>query len=195
MNTKVLTILFFILGIIGAGALFAYMHYVPYQKAEIEFHIQDSILTVYSDSVKQTADVQEQIPLYKARLSSLKGLLDKATEQIPTQANRNHICELLLDISHEAEVTIVSSVPQPAIDAGQGGSKMLPISLVIEGTYYNVGKFLSLIANNKLILKVSNITLNKNSEKKGMVSVSTTVNAYYLPVDAITTTVETESGF
>jgi len=194
MNTKALTILFFIIGIVGAGALFAYMHYVPYKEAEEEFQIQDSILTVYSDSVKQTADVQQQIPLYKARLSSLQGLLDKATEQIPINVNRNNICELLLDLSHEAEVKIISSVPQPAIDAGQGGSKMLPVYLNIEGSYSNVGKFLSLIANNKIILKISNINLNL-SEKDGMVNVSTTVNAYYLPAGITMTTEETESGF
>lgn len=185
MNSKALAILIFLLGIIAAIILFIFMQFGPYQEATKNLDDKIELKRSYEDSLRQVVDVSAKIEQYKALLKSMEGLLVKAEAMVPKEADRNDICELLIELSHKAEINIISSTPSLPISSGDGtGSYMIPVSIIIIGQYSKIGRFLDLISNNQRILKIS--TLASSPTGGGELTVSMTINAYYLP--ALTTT-------
>lgn len=71
---------------------------------------------------------------------------------------------------------------QPQQGASQepapGSVIILPLNYAVQGDYYAVMRFLSLVENNKRMLLVSNMTIGKDA-KTGMLSVGMAVNTLY----------------
>lgn len=188
MNNRIIAALIFLLGIVGAVVLFFYMQYNPYKSANNQLKQKLEVKRAYEDSLRQVVDVSEKIEYYKALLKSMEGLLAKAEAMVPKEADRNDICALLIELSHQANVTIVSSTPSPPMSSADGsGSFMIPVSLNVEATYQTLGKFLEFLANNQRILKLSSLSMTPSSSKTGFINASLIVNAYYLPVGAAQT--------
>ena len=187
MNSRALALIIFLLGIIAAVALFFFMQFGPYQEANTNLDSTMNTKRAYEDSLRQVTDVSEKIEQYKARLRSMEGLVLKAEEMVPKIADRNEICELLIEISHQADVTITSSTPSLPLSSGDGtGSYMIPIAISVEANYSKLGKFLDLLANNQRILKISAMSISGYNPDKNTIMTNMTVNAYYLP--SLTTT-------
>ncbi|MBN1149633.1 type 4a pilus biogenesis protein PilO [candidate division WOR-3 bacterium] len=188
MNNRLLAALIFLLGVVGAISLFFYMQMNPLKSANNKLKQQLEVKRAYEDSLRQVVDVSEKIEYYKALLKSMEGLLAKAEAMVPKEADRNDICALLIELSHQANVTILSSTPSVPVSSNDGtGSFMIPVALNIEGTYQTLGKFLEFLANNQRILKLSSLSITPSTVKEGFINVSLVVNAYYLPVGAAQT--------
>lgn len=188
MNNRLLAALIFLIAIVGAISFFFYMQFYPLKSAKTKLNQQLEIKRAYEDSLRQVVDVTEKIDYYKALLKSMEGLLAKAEAMVPKEADRNDICALLIELSHQADVTILSSTPSVPVSSNDGtGSFMIPVTLSVECTYQTLGKFLEFLSNNQRILKLSSLSITPSTNKEGFINASLVVNAYYLPVGAAQT--------
>lgn len=145
-------------GVLMTGALgFVYVKYfwIPTKQKIAEATTK---LEGVNKKIKQAEDTARRLPQLQRQLAELEVLAQEAEEKLPKKKEVPKLIETLSDLAKEHRVDIQSISP-----AGSGKRENYQenfYSLVIQGSYHSVARFLTALGMEERILHSRNLTLS-----------------------------------
>jgi type IV pilus assembly protein PilO len=151
-------ILFAVLGLAGVG-VFYYFYVSP---TRIEMATRETRLAGLRADITKGMTVAAQLPEFRAQVAELEGQLDQLRAVLPEQKDVADLLRRIQTLAAQSNLTIRGF--KPLATATQTLHAEWPITLLLDGTYHNLGVFFDRISKFSRIINVSNIQIRAKTD-------------------------------
>jgi type IV pilus assembly protein PilO len=122
-------------------------------------------LTVLREEIRKDREIADNLPTYKQNYERLQKELEAALTELPDQ---KEIPSLLTSITNAGIRSGLEFLTfRPKGEENKGFYAAVPVDIVVEGPYANVGNFFVSVGNLSRIVNLTNVSIGEIKEKNG----------------------------
>ena len=162
---------------VGALGVFFFTHFVPFGYP----NQRDKLQTLKADYEKKSTELARarasvaDLPRFEAEYEQLHARWAAAAELLPVDRQSPALLRKITLAGQQTGVTFVMFKPAPTKD--QTYYTEMPVDIVVQGGYHQIGSFLAELANMRRIVTVSTVKLTVPSATDGSATTAASFNA------------------
>jgi type IV pilus assembly protein PilO len=154
--------------VVSAGAVFGFWHfYVTEMKADIE--LRETRLRAVRTDIDKGLRTARQLPAFQAEVTDLERRLQSLRAVLPEEKDVADILRRVQGLATQSSLTIQQFTPQPPKQ--QQLYAELPMKIVAEGRYHDLGAFFDRVSKFPRIINISEMSIkakpNAGAEPSG----------------------------
>ena len=157
------------LGLAGA------FYYVEETKAQDALKKKNTELTAVKTRLTKGNATARQLPEFRAQVGDLEARLDGLKPILPEEKDAGDLLRRIQELATQSNLKIRGFRPQAITQRDMHAE--WPISLELEGSYHNLGRWLDQVSKFPRIINIGNLTLVQKDPPEGNVSMDITCTA------------------
>lgn len=162
----------FALASVGLAAAF---YYLQETEAQTVLSRKNAELTAVKARLTKGSATARQLPEFRAQIGDLEARLDSLKPILPEEKDAGDLLRRIQELATQSNLQIRGFRPQ-AITQREMHAEW-PISLELEGSYHNLGRWLDQVSKFPRIINIGNLTLTQKDPPAGNVSMDISCTA------------------
>jgi type IV pilus assembly protein PilO len=168
----------FVLASIGLVAAFYYLQETELQAGLSQKNVE---LTAVRARLTKGNATARQLPEFRAQIGDLEARLESLKPILPDEKDAGDLLRRIQELATQSNLQIRGFRPQ-AITQREMHAEW-PISLQLEGTYHNLGRWLDQVSKFPRIINIGNLNLSQKDPPSGSVSMEISCTATTFVLD------------
>ena len=148
--------------VLASALLPGSFYYFWAEPTQAEMAIREQKLAALKKDIHKGQTTARQLPEFRRQVAELETRLDSLRSVLPEQKDVGDLLRRIQTLATQANLQIKSFKPSPTVTKQMHAE--WPISLELDGTYHNVGRFLDSVAKFSRIINVGQLTI-KSKDK------------------------------
>lgn len=132
-------------------------YYFWVEPAQADMETREKKLAALKKDIDKGLRTARQLPEFRRQVADLEARLDSLRAVLPEQKDVGDLLRRIQTLAAQANLQIKGFTPSPTVTKQM--HEEWPITLELDGTYHNVGRFLDSVAKFSRIINVGEITI------------------------------------
>lgn len=167
--------------VVASLGLVAAFYYLQETEAQAGLARKNVELTAVQTRLTKGQATARQLPEFRAQIGDLEARLESLKPILPEEKDAGDLLRRIQELATQSNLQIRGFRPQPITQREMHAE--WPISLELEGTYHNLGRWLDKVSKFPRIINIGNLALTQKDPPVGNVSMAISCTATTFVLD------------